>query len=178
MSHGEASGNGKSNPVTLAIVVSVGTLALIIGIILLAKYAVGSHTPGKDGNTYSEAETAKRIEPVARLAVEGGAPVASAVAAPAAPAVAQVAVAPAAGGKVDGKSTYDASCAACHGAGVLGAPKLGDKAAWAPRMKAGTAALVASAVKGKGTMPAKGGNASLSDEAVKAAVEHMLASVK
>lgn len=178
MSHGEASGNSKSNPVGMAIAISVGTLALVIGIILLAKFAVGTHALGKDGNTFSEKETVKRIEPVARLAVEGGAPVASAVAVPAAPAPAQVAAAPAAGGKVDGKSTYDSACAACHSAGVAGAPKTGDKAGWAPRVKTGNAALYASAIKGKGAMPAKGGNAALSDDAVKAAVDHMLAQVK
>lgn len=177
MSHGEASGNGKSNPVGMAIAIGVGTLALVIGIILLAKFAVGTHAVGKDGDTYSEKETAKRIEPVARLAVEGGAPVASAVAAPAAPAVAQVS-APAAGGKVDGKSTYESACIACHGAGIAGAPKFGDKAAWAPRVKTGAAALYTSAIKGKGAMPAKGGNTSLSDDAVKAAVDHMMAAVK
>lgn len=177
MSHGEASGNGKSNPVGMAIAIGVGTLALVIGIVLLAKYAVGTHAVGKDGETYSDKETAKRIEPVARLAVEGGAPVASAVAAPAAPAVAKVS-APAAGGKVDGKSTYESACIACHGAGIAGAPKFGDKAAWAPRVKTGAAALYTSALKGKGAMPAKGGNTSLSDDAVKAAVDHMMAAVK
>jgi cytochrome c5 len=178
MSHGEASGNGKSNPVGMAIAISIGTLVMIIGIILLAKFAVDTHPVGKDGNAFSEKETAKRIEPVARLAIEGGTPVASAVAAPAAPAPSQVAAAPAAGGKVDGKSTYDSACAACHSAGVAGAPKTGDKAAWAPRVKTGNATLYASAIKGKGAMPAKGGNTSLSDDAVKAAVDHMLAQVK
>ena len=61
---------------------------------------------------------------------------------------------------------------------MAGAPKLGDKAAWAPRLKAGKAALVAAVIKGKGAMPPKGGNASLSDDAVKAAVDHMLSSVR
>jgi cytochrome c5 len=61
---------------------------------------------------------------------------------------------------------------------VAGAPKIGDKAAWAARLKAGKDALYASALKGKGAMPPKGGNASLSDEAVKAAVDHLLAAAK
>jgi len=94
----------------------------------------------------------------------------------------QVAAAPAAGaaapGKADGKSTYDTACNVCHGAGVAGAPKQGDKAAWAPRLKQGKDTLYASALKGKGAMPPKGGNTALSDEAVKAAVDHMVAAAR
>lgn len=89
----------------------------------------------------------------------------------------EVAAAPA-GAVADGKGVYEANCAACHGAGVAGAPKLGDKAAWAPRLTAGTEALYASALKGKGAMPAKGGNAGLSDADVKAAVEYMAGQVR
>lgn len=88
----------------------------------------------------------------------------------AAPAVGAAPAAPAA----NGKGVYDASCAACHGAGVAGAPKPGDKAAWAARIKAGNDALYGNAINGKGAMPAKGGNASLSDADVKAAVDYMV----
>jgi cytochrome c oxidase subunit II len=79
---------------------------------------------------------------------------------------------------VDGKTTYDTACMACHATGAAGAPKLGDKAAWAPRLKQGTGALHAAALKGKGAMPPKGGNTALSDDAVKAAVDYMISSVK
>lgn len=75
----------------------------------------------------------------------------------------------------DGKAIYDKSCALCHNALP---PKLGDKAAWEPRLKQGTDALVAAALKGKGAMPAKGGNAALSEADIKAAVEYMVAAVK
>ena len=68
---------------------------------------------------------------------------------------------------------YEASCAACHAAGVAGAPKAGDKAAWAPRLKTGKDALYASVLKGKGAMPPKGGNASASDADIKAAVDYL-----
>ncbi len=95
----------------------------------------------------------------------------------AAPEAAAVAAAPA-GGKADGKKIFDTACAACHAAGVAGAPKLGDKAAWAPRLKSGVDALYASALKGKAAMPAKGGNASLADADVKAAVDYMATAVK
>lgn len=80
--------------------------------------------------------------------------------------------------KADGKTTYDTACAACHATGVAGAPKTGDNAAWAPRLKQGKNTLYASALKGKGAMPPKGGNTALSDEAVKAAVDHMVASTR
>jgi len=78
----------------------------------------------------------------------------------------------------DGKSTYDTTCVACHGTGAAGAPKFGDKAAWAPRLKQGAAVLQDHAIKGKGAMPPKGGNMTLSDAAVKAAVDYMAAAAK
>ncbi|MDL1863086.1 cytochrome c5 family protein, partial [Betaproteobacteria bacterium PRO7] len=74
-----------------------------------------------------------------------------------------------------GASVYQASCGACHAAGVAGAPKVGDAAAWSARIRAGANALYASAIKGKGAMPAKGGNAALADADVRAAVDFMLA---
>jgi cytochrome c5 len=57
----------------------------------------------------------------------------------------------------NGKAVYDAQCTACHTAGVAGAPKMGDAALWAPRIATGYAALLASALKGKGAMAAQGG---------------------
>jgi cytochrome c5 len=75
----------------------------------------------------------------------------------------------------DGKAVYDKSCGGCHN---NMAPKVGDKAAWAPRIQKGTDALVASAVKGIGAMPAKGGAASLSNDDIKAAVEYMVGRAK
>src|SRR5258706_6480885 len=78
----------------------------------------------------------------------------------------------------DGKSTYDTTCAACHGTGAAGAPKLGDKAAWGARLKQGVAVLQDHAIKGKGAMPPKGGNMTLSDAAVKAAVDYMAAAAR
>ncbi|KAB2841797.1 MAG: c-type cytochrome, partial [Burkholderiales bacterium] len=71
-----------------------------------------------------------------------------------------------------GKAVYTTSCAACHAAGVAGAPKLGDKVAWAPRLKEGTATLQRMAIKGIRAMPPRGGNPSLSDADVKAAVDY------
>ena len=77
-----------------------------------------------------------------------------------------------------GKAVYESACAACHGAGVAGAPKLGDKAAWVPRLSTGADALHAAALKGKGVMPPKGGNSALSDADVFAAVDFMIIQAK
>ncbi|KIF82503.1 cytochrome C [Noviherbaspirillum autotrophicum] len=77
-----------------------------------------------------------------------------------------------------GKEVYQANCAACHATGAAGAPKLGDKAAWAPRIKTGLDALHASALKGKNVMPPKGGNTSLADADVIAAADYMIGQSK
>ncbi|MEE9444583.1 MAG: c-type cytochrome [Cocleimonas sp.] len=74
----------------------------------------------------------------------------------------------------EGKKVYKQSCSACHDSGVAGSPKLDDKAAWVPRIATGIEALYGTALKGKGAMPAKGGNMGLSDDAVKAAVDYMV----
>ena len=100
---------------------------------------------------------------------------AGAVAPGAAAPAAAAATAPVATAAVDGKKTYDTICMACHATGAAGAPKLGDKAAWAPRLKTGAEALYASVLKGKGAMPAKGGNPALSDAEIKASVDYMTA---
>jgi cytochrome c5 len=73
---------------------------------------------------------------------------------------------------------YAQSCAVCHAAGVANAPKLGDKAAWAPRLAAGVDGLTTSAIKGKGAMPPKGGVAAASDADIKAVVSYMVSTVK
>jgi len=76
-----------------------------------------------------------------------------------------------------GKATFDGVCSACHATGVAGAPKLGDKAAWAPRIALGIDALTASAIKGKGAMPPKGGS-SASDAEIKTVVTYMVNAAK
>jgi cytochrome c5 len=83
-----------------------------------------------------------------------------------------------AAGPVDGESVYNTACAACHTAGIAGAPKLGDPDGWAPRITQGMDTLIEHAIQGyqgeAGVMPAKGGNPSLSDEEVSAAVQFMV----
>jgi cytochrome c5 len=78
----------------------------------------------------------------------------------------------------DGKKVYESTCIACHGVGVANAPRFGDKKAWAEHLMHGTEHLYENAVKGKGAMPPKGGNLTLSDADVKAAVDYMLKAVK
>lgn len=102
-------------------------------------------------------------------------------AAPAATAAAEEkspAGAPAQAAAVDGKAVYDKVCMVCHATGVAGAPKTGDKAGWAPRIKQGMDALYAASLKGKGAMPPKGGGADLSDAQVKAAVDYLVGQSK
>jgi cytochrome c5 len=137
--------------------------------------------PPKGGNaSLSDDEVARAV---VFLANSGGAkfkePAApKPAAAAAAPAQGAAASQPQAAAAPDGKKVFDSVCTACHTAGVAGAPKLGDKAAWAPRIKTGVDTLVQSALKGKNAMPPKGGNPSLSDADVRAAVEFMVSQSK
>jgi len=87
------------------------------------------------------------------------------------------AAAPATGGSFDAAAAYQNNCFACHGTGALDAPKLGDKAAWKARIAQGDA-IYTNAVKGKGSMPPKGGAASLSDDQVNLIVDHMISESK
>ena len=111
-----------------------------------------------DANAKSPVVTAARGDAKATAAAAKGAPAPSAAAAQ-----------PDAGAAV-----YARACAACHASGAAGAPKFGDAAAWAPKLKAGLVALQSNAIGGKGAMPPKGGNASLSDADVRAAVAYMV----
>jgi cytochrome c5 len=80
--------------------------------------------------------------------------------------------------KVDGKAVYDKVCVACHQVSVANSPKLGDQAAWAPRIKTGMDSLVQSVIKGKGAMPPKAGNPALTDAEIRAAVDFMVSQSK
>ncbi|MBD3671282.1 MAG: cytochrome c5 family protein [Gammaproteobacteria bacterium] len=75
-------------------------------------------------------------------------------------------------GARSGKEIVNSTCAACHGTGALGAPKIGNKADWKGR--GSLAAMVKSAAKGKGAMPPRGGDSSITDGELKAAISYML----
>ena len=124
------------------------------------------------GALLGSSSVAERIKPVGQVSVVSAEtprePVKNAVAAPPP-------------GR-DGQQVYRASCVACHGAGIAGAPKVDDRGQWARRIAKGVDALYASAVNGvqgsAGAMPARGGNPALSDAEVRAAVDYMVARSK
>ncbi|CAH0447143.1 hypothetical protein LMG10661_03208 [Ralstonia syzygii subsp. syzygii] len=127
--------------------------------------AAGATAPASASEPQASAQA---IAPAAPAEAAG----ATAVAVPAAPAAAPQAAA----GDI-GKKVYDSTCQMCHAAGVAGAPKFGDKAAWAPRIAEGKAKMYDIALHGKGAMPPKGTYAG-SDDDVKAAVDFMAAAAK
>jgi len=136
---------------------------------------------------------AKFKEPAAPASATTAAPVAAASAAVPTPAVATTAppsaspaaTAPATAAKgtavaaaADGAKVFSSGCNVCHTAGIAGAPKLGDKAAWTPRLAQGIDALTASVIKGKGAMPPRGAVANASDADLRAAVTYIVGTVK
>ena len=147
-------------------------VAPVVVILMLIHLVTGGLRVDTSSNAMSEEAVAKRLKPVGELVFAGSG--STQAAAPAAGGAAPAAAAPASAGAKDGKQVYQMACQACHGAGVAGAPKLGDKALWQPRIATGIAALYNSGLKGKNLMPAKGGNAALSDAEVKAAVDYIV----
>lgn len=134
---------------------------IIISIVLIAiiyPLTVKKSTSAADAASSSE-EADIRIQPVARFELaKAGAPAAS-------------------GAPKDGATIYNTVCGACHNSGAAGAPKLDDKAAWAPRVATGKDALIKSVANGKGAMPPKGG-ATLSDDEIGGVVDYILGKVK
>jgi hypothetical protein len=125
----------------------------------------------RDGLLSNGLSVLDRIKPVGKLSME--LPIEVAVASPAIGAVTPIR---------DGAQVFNQSCAACHALGIAGAPKLGDQLQWKTRLAKGTKLLYVSALNGissaTGVMPAKGGNASLSETEVKAAVDYIVAKAK
>jgi cytochrome c5 len=114
-------------------------------------------TPAPAAPAPATAPEAPKATPAAPAAAASPAPQAQAVSA-----------------NAEGEKIYNTLCFSCHAVGVSGSPKLGDKAAWAPRIATGMEALYTSSLKGKNLMPAKGGNPAFTDEQVKAAVDFMV----
>lgn len=142
--------------------------------------AVQAAAPAAAG-TPAEAAAAPAAQNAATAAPVAGTLSAAPASAPAPAPAAAPAAAPAVASADTGKTLYNSACVACHGAGIAGAPKLADKAAWAPRIQQGTAVLYEHAIKGfqgkTGMMPPKGG-ASAPDADVKAAVDFMVAAAR
>jgi cytochrome c5 len=163
----------------LVSVVIGGLVGLAVGIYVLANYVGGRATEReeKDDAEYQR-QVEERIAPIGRVAIAGQDNSALAIAA------ARGAAAAAAPGTVllSGEETYKTTCSACHAAGLAGAPKFGDKTAWAPRIAQGVALLRTHALAGvtskAGVMPAKGGRVDLADQSVASAVDYMVAAAK
>jgi cytochrome c5 len=150
--HEEEHHSPIKTPKQLIITVALSFILPVIIIILLANMVTAGVTVGAGSDTLGPEATAKRIAPVARLDLVD-----------------------ASGPKVykTGEQVYKAVCAGCHTAGVAGALKFGDTAAWSTAIGTGLSAMVANVVKGKGAMPAKGGNPALDDYEIARAVVYM-----
>ncbi|MCB6183398.1 c-type cytochrome [Leeia sp. TBRC 13508] len=140
---------GKSNPLGLVV---AGIVVAVAAVFLLAKLVI-SYNAGQANPDDMTAEAINaRVKQVGEL--DAGEVVAA--------------------GAMTGKMVYEQVCFSCHKDGLIGAPKLGDAAAWGPRIAQGFDTLVKHAVEGfNGKMPAKGGNANLTDQEVARAVAYM-----
>ena len=134
-------------------------ITVVVGIVLsvviwpLSQLGKGS----ADAGGADEAEL--RILPVARVEMQKAVPVSD-------------------GKPRSGETIYNTICKTCHDAGVAGAPKTGDKAAWAPRLATGQATLLKSVINGKNAMPPRAGDSSLTDDELKSAVEFLTGKAK
>lgn len=133
-------------------------IAAVVLVAAVAPFTIKGEMSAASQNNSDDADV--RIQPVAKFEL-------------------QKAAAPAAGGAPrDGATVFNTICTACHTTGAAGAPKAGDKAAWAPRIAQGNEALYKSALNGKNAMPARGGAADLTDAEVKAAVDFLVGKAK
>lgn len=149
--HSESEGLIKT-PRQLIITVILAFIVPIAIIILLVNLVSFTSSMGAGSSAQSSEAIAKRIQPVAGFKlVDADAPVESKT----------------------GDQVYESTCAACHSAGVAGAPKVGDEATWAPLIDSGFDELLKIAIEGVGAMPPRGGNSSLSDLEVARAVVYM-----
>jgi cytochrome c5 len=154
-------------------------VAITIALVGFARMVGGSANEARvENDPLLQHEVAERIKPVGQVAVAGQdnsaltiAPPPGAAAKPAAAAL-----------PANGEETYKAVCSACHGTGAAGAPKFGDKAAWAPRIALGTDTLHQHALEGfkgsSGFMPPRGGRPDLTDQLVTEAVDYMAAQAR
>ncbi|HUH87753.1 MAG TPA: c-type cytochrome [Pusillimonas sp.] len=139
-------------PKQLIVTVVLAFIVPVIIIFLLIRLVLSTMAPSAGSDAHSAEAIASRIKPVAGFAlVDANAPKELKT----------------------GEQVYASTCAACHDAGVAGAPKIGDTAVWAPRIQAGYDTMLQIALHGKGAMPAKGGNPTLTDFEVERALVYM-----
>jgi cytochrome c5 len=108
----------------------------VVVIILLVNFVAVDTRPAAGSDGLGPQAVATRIQPVGTVELRDAS----------APAVLRT-----------GQQVYVAQCTACHSAGVAGAPRVGDNAAWAPRIRTGFEAMLAAVINGKGAMPPQGG---------------------
>lgn len=139
-------------------VLILGALVVFTVIIVFAANQIGGDTDAaKVNDSMRAAAVAERIKPVGSIALGPATTAEPVVAEPREPA-----------------KVYQDVCFACHGTGAAGAPKVGDKGAWAERVAAGMESLMSNATNGKGAMPPRGGNPTVTDDELRATVLLML----
>jgi len=151
-SHAEPHSGPIKTPRDLVITVVLAFVLPVVIIFLLITLVVSSMTQGAGSGALTPEAVASRIKPVANFVlVDANAP------------------------KVfkTGQQVYDTTCTTCHAAGLAGAPKLGDTATWGGLINQGLGAMMKVALEGKGAMPARGGNPTLSDFEIERAVVYM-----
>lgn len=160
--------------------IMIGGLGVLTILLIVGALMIHDHEP-KETNPNKPAAITAQIAPDGAVYAgdTGRAAMQAAAEAAAKAAASQVAY----GGTTDGKEIFDHLCTSCHTSGVAGAPKVGDKAVWGPRVAEGIDVLVKHAIEGYhgpdgNFMPPKGGNAALTDEQVTNAVHWMIDQVK
>lgn len=151
--HIEGHSSPIKTPQQLAVIVVLSFLVPVLAILLVVKLVTGGLKLDPGSPAMSEEAVAQRLKPVGEIAVAQ-------------------AVVPTGEGR-GGQEVYTAACSACHAAGLMNAPKFGDAGAWKPRIAQGQKTLVSHAINGIRQMPARGGNASLTDLEVERAVVYM-----
>jgi cytochrome c5 len=142
-------------PKQLIVAVLAAFIVPIIVVILLVKFVTSGNLPDAGSEANTPEAIAARLEPISNIGYtfkDANVPKEL----------------------LSGEAIYQSTCVACHGAGIAGAPKVGDVAAWAPRLKEGYDKVVGIALNGLNAMPAKGGNPDLDDIEVARAVVYMV----
>jgi len=155
--HVEDHSTAIRTPQQLVVAVLLAFLAPILLIVMIVQMVTGGLNVDLGGHAMTEDAVAQRLKPVGDVALAEANPTQ---------------------GTRSGAEVVKAVCQACHGAGLVGAPKIGDKSAWQPRLAQGVGKLHEHAIHGIRTMPPKGGNPALSDAEVNAAVDYMLGQSK
>ncbi len=150
--HLEEHSSPIKTPKQLIIVILLSFLVPIGLIVMLSQLITTGINPGNPNTAMSDEAVAARLKPVGQVEITD-------------PNALKV--------EKSGKEVVDAVCSACHATGALNAPKIGDKAAWAPHVRTGLESLTQNAIKGVRQMPARGGSPDLTDLEIARAITYM-----